>query len=300
MEYTFETLLEIKNYKEICNIFLELAKDKTTKSILKEILYNGTCQGFKFNTHLSNIDDPFEECQRRISMAITLVNNPDTFSYFINNQINLFHGTNNNAIPSILKYGLISMASYQEKTGTAPLTGEKSTQRENNPRDFVSMTDILDIASRYSEINPDAYSFSVVLCTNKESAEKSRITTIRSDVPEVGLKNDLALEDIKAICCPSNKVSFMKKLVGNKNIMVLPLDNMDKSFYYADKDCYEITIDNKRLLEFREGISKENKSFKEEEVKHLLNEQTTSKIREGIEKIKYLLSRGKSYEHRSR
>ena len=55
-----------------------------------------------------NKDNDEMEMKRRISMAFLFVCNPDTFVFLVTNHVNLFHGTNGNALHQILKYGLQS------------------------------------------------------------------------------------------------------------------------------------------------------------------------------------------------
>jgi hypothetical protein len=90
------------------------------------------------------------EGQRRLSMAYLFVKNPSTFNTLAENKVNLFHGTNSTALPTILEYGLGSIDS-SEKRGLDVQTGEQWS-RINGKRSFVSLTDVLGIAEGYSTL----------------------------------------------------------------------------------------------------------------------------------------------------
>ena len=103
-DFTLDQMFErCKNYQDVCNIFFELAKDSERKEQLESILYTGGYKDFGCSSKISNKDNPGIELRRRLSMAYLLIRNPKSFDYFVENQINLFHGTNANALPSILK-----------------------------------------------------------------------------------------------------------------------------------------------------------------------------------------------------
>jgi len=54
-------------------------------------------------------NNPHLERKKRVAFAYLLATNPETFEMIDKNNINLFHGTNANALPNILKYGLITV-----------------------------------------------------------------------------------------------------------------------------------------------------------------------------------------------
>lgn len=104
--YTVEQIIETFNYKEICSWFHELVKDSETLDKLDEILYTGGYGDYSLRSSYSCLDNPSIESCRRISMAYLLVNNPETFDYFANNNINIFHGTNASALSGISQLGI--------------------------------------------------------------------------------------------------------------------------------------------------------------------------------------------------
>jgi len=242
--YTIEQIMsECSNYQEICNIFMDLTSDPHIKLKLTSILYKGGYKDYGFDSNLGNKNNPMIEGQRRLSMAYLLLRNPTTFDALIESKVNLFHGTNSNALSSILKYGINSVQESQ-KNGVDVLTGEKST-RINGTRDFVSFTDVLELAEDYSTLGPQTESeipsFEIIIGTTIEDASKARIVTVRSDTPEVAIKNKLPLESIKTILVPSDKLELVKNMVNTDQIQVLAIDDISNKFYYID-EVGEITI----------------------------------------------------------
>ena len=106
--YSLEQIMEYPDYKKICQMFLSLARDKEMKEKLESVLYEGGYQDFSISSRLCNKDNPSIEMCRRISMAYFIIRNPETFDVMAKNKVCLFHGTNGNALPNILKYGLNS------------------------------------------------------------------------------------------------------------------------------------------------------------------------------------------------
>lgn len=107
--YTFEQMREKYGEKllNVINTFLDLAKSDAIKDKISKIFYYGGYGNYKLSTdRIPHRDNIYIDFQRRISMAYLLLTNPDTFEVFAQNNINLFHGTNGNALPGIFKYGL--------------------------------------------------------------------------------------------------------------------------------------------------------------------------------------------------
>ena len=83
-----------------------IKSDKIKQQVL-EIFYRGKTGSFK-SEGLTSKDNPDLELARRKSLIEIARNNPGTFQHILENNINLYHGTNANALPGILKYGLLS------------------------------------------------------------------------------------------------------------------------------------------------------------------------------------------------
>lgn len=262
-------------YQGFCDKFLELAFDNETKAKLESILYKGEYKSYFCDSNLANAGDAFIEAKRRLATAYLLLNNPDTFDYLSKNQVNLFHGTNANALPFILKYGLNS-EEESLKLDINITTGEFSTRRNNKPRDFVSFTDVLDIAEGYSTLNAkegtEELSFQVVIGITENDAKKIGRYRILSTTPEVGVRNKVPLESIKVIMVPSSKLEFVRRLVGDLDIKVLPIHSAYDKFYYVGDDPYSTEFDIEKFEEMKENLK--NKKVKTDKI-FSLNELKT-------------------------
>lgn len=295
MTYTIEQMIECNsNYEEICKIFFELAPNEIIKEKLRNILYNGESNGFVFNTYKSNMDNPQIEVQRRISMAYLLIRNQETYEFMEKNKINLFHGTNSNALSNILKYGVNSF-SESNKNNIPVVTGEKST-RINRERDFVSFTDVLDIAEDYSTLSPtnakENLSFPVIIGTTMEDVIKTGMCSVHSDTSEIGVKNKLPLENIRLIGVPSDKVEFVKKIFNNDKITIVAIDGIDKRFCYIE-GYGDIIIIKDNLNELKNKLDRrENKIFTNNELKKLAKNLLLKKVKGIIQKINMINKKG--------
>ena len=298
--FTTEQIMENTNYLEICKIFLELTNDSEQKNTLKDILYLGGHKKYSISSKIVSKDNPLIEIQRRLSMAYLLLRNPQTFDVLSQNKVNLFHGTNANSLYSILKYGLNSTQESQN-LGISVTTGEKWS-RMNGTREFVSFTDVLEIAEDYSTLKPtdinSDLSFSIIIGTTVEDVTKIERYRIASDIPEVGVKNNLPTENIRTICVPSDKVEFVKKIVNNKEIEVLAIDDIEEKFYYMD-DLGSIYIDDYLLNEVKNNLTKTNtnKTFEIEEIEEVTLTRLLTNIKNQFKKFISTMNIGMEIEY---
>lgn len=278
-DFTKEQVEKIMD-KDIQASFYELAKDSYTKDELNAILDNGKIGNKFLKSHYHCIDSPKIETERRISMAYLLINDRDTYEYLKENHINIFHGTSANAIPGIAKYGLRSVSEIKEANEEI-LSGEAST-RINGERNFISVTDVLDVAWNYMEI--DTRSFPVIVGTSEEEMQKNDVWTcfVGSDVSEIGIEKQLPLKAIKCVMVPRDKVDYVKVLFSNTDIQVLGLSNINTRYFDFDDFMgykfnpkkYEIYKENR--LKEKEKISK----ITEEDLKKNASSRTRSKMQE--------------------
>lgn len=286
---------DYKNYEELCTLFIGLTDEAHIKSILEELLYRGRVNNNLIGTDIECKDNIFLEVQRRVSLAYLLLRNPDTFNYIVSNGIDLFHGTNANALPSILKYGLFSHAK-SVSNNIDVVTGEKST-RMAKERDFISFTDVFGIAEGYAGINSNAnnnLSFEVIICTTSDDARSSGLVSVSSDVGEIGIGKCLPVERIRAICVPSDKVKFVKKMITDQQIEVLGVDDIDKNFYYIEEFASTIHISEEKLQEFKKGMKNNRKKFSMEEIKSLTFSRSLKAIKELLKAFGKFLGGGNS------
>lgn len=276
---------------------------KVLKGRWNGILYDGQYSDYSVDTDLTNKGSATLEMRRRASIAYMLATNPETFDILSQNNINLFHGTNINALPNILNYGMNSFDELS-KRGIDVLTGEDST-RKYNGRSFISFTDDLDTAIGYAGIVPSFEesqkdnSFGMLIGISSNHIKNLKTCRVHSDTPEVGIMNNVPIEYIKVIAVPESKVQFVRKLVRDKPITVAPI-NMADRFYYIDD--YNFIIDDAKAEEFIQGRTQdERKTFDNAEIKEVASERKISGIRKIYKKIKEKIqSKGKDIENDSR
>ena len=186
-------------------------------------------------------NNPTIEGKKRLNMAYLLLKNPEMVEIIEKTKGNFFHGTNANALPNILEYGLNSVNKSVENNIDV-VTGEEWS-RINGKRAFVSLTDCLDVAIKYADknkcenISNSLLNFGVIIGASFENMQNLNVTSIQSDISEIGVMGNLPLENIKYLAVPEDKVEFVKKMVGQKNIAVVAIDMKDKyySMNYIDK-----------------------------------------------------------------
>lgn len=254
--YSLNQLIKNDTYVNFCNIMLSLPVDTETHEKLESILYNCGYKGYSLNSGLSNRDNPKIEIERRLGMSYLLLRNPDTFDALVENNINIFHGTNANALPKILVYGLRSLNNLISNN-IEVTTGEKST-RTKKGRSFISLTDVLDIAEGHSTLYPDQknldLSFSLVIGTTVDDATNAGLFKVPSAVPEIGLRDTLPEEGISCLLVPSSKVDLVRRMASNK--LVLAADDIEDRFYYIDEFGI-ISINEERLEKFKRRLAGE-------------------------------------------
>ena len=118
----------------------------------------------------------------------------------------------------------------------AVTTGEEWS-RINGERNFVSLTDCLDLALKYANMRPNDNSsmnqllnFGVVIGTSFENMEDIRTNSVDSNISEIGVVGNLPVDHIKFLAVPDDKVEFVKKMIGEKDIDVVSMDIRDIFF----------------------------------------------------------------------
>lgn len=284
--------IKTEKYEALCQELLGMAKNGKVKEQMKAILYEGGYGNFSVNTGLTK-NNEFIERKKRIGYAYILATNPETFDILTRNNINLFHGTNANALPNILKYGMQSVDKQSSK-GIDSLTGEKWS-RIGGKRSFISFTDDIDTSLDYASVTPETdkftqESFGVIIGISSNSLKQLKTCRVHSDLPEVGIMDSIPLEHIKIIAVPEDKVEFVRKLVGDNEIIVSPISIYEK-FYYIDSEFGEISFDTK-LAEQKKEVTRTN--FNAKAISKMSKTRKVSGIRSIYEKIKETIkNRGK-------
>ena len=279
MDYAYEDVKKWFN-NDVITSFYDFAQDDNMKNELNKILKEGKIGNNGLGARFLCKDNPRIEAQRRISMAYLLVNDRDTYEYLKENHINIFHGTNANALVGIAKYGLQSVDKIIESK--REVRSGEAWSRIKGKRSFISVTDVFDIAWNYMQIDPK--SFSTIICTSDEKMVEDNIKTcpVSSDVSEIGIRDELPLGTIKCVLVPKDKVDYVKVLFSDTNIQVLGLSNIDTRYFWFDDfmgcqfNAGEYEKYKANRLEEKEKISK----ITEEDLKDNASSRTRSKMQE--------------------
>ena len=279
MDYAYEDVKKWFNDNVITS-FYDFAQDDNMKTELDKILKEGKIGNNGLGAHFLCKDNPRIEAQRRTSMAYLLVNDRDTYEYLKENHINIFHGTNANALVGIAKYGLQSVDKIIESK--REVRSGETWSRIKGKRSFISVTDVFDIAWNYMQIDPK--SFSTIICTSDEKMVEDNIETcpVSSDVSEIGIQDELPLGTIKCVLVPKDNVDYVKVLFSDTNIQVLGLSNIDTRYFWFDNfmgcqfNAEEYEKYKANRLEKKEEISK----ITEEDLKENASSRTRSKMQE--------------------
>lgn len=279
MDYAYEDVKKWFN-NDVITSFYDFAQDDNMKNELNKILKEGKIGNNGLGARFLCKDNPRIEAQRRISMAYLLVNDRDTYEYLKENYINIFHGTNANALVGIAKYGLQSVDKIIESK--REVRSGEAWSRIKGKRSFISVTDVFDIAWNYMQIDPK--SFSAIICTSDEKMVEDNIKTcpVSSDVSEIGIRDELPLGTIKCVLVPKDNVDYVKVLFSDTNIQVLGLSNIDTRYFWFDDfmgcqfNAGEYEKYKANRLEEKEKISK----ITEEDLKENASSRTRSKMQE--------------------
>lgn len=258
------------------------------------ILYEGGFDDFSVNGnfHMEKEvlykNNPVTESRKRLDMAYLLLKNPQMISVIQKSSGYFFNGTNANALPNILKYGINSVNTSIENN-IEVTTGEEWS-RIQGKRSFVSLTDCLDVALSYANMKPNnnnsinsLLNFGVVIGTSLEDMSGLHFSNVHSDVSEIGVNENLPLDHIKFLAVADDKVEFVKKMIGEKDIEVVPMDIKDPFFIKPYIEMLHI------LEQYNENVASQNPpypTYSKVDVKPLVNERKTSKIKEIFEALK--------------
>ena len=282
-------------YDKVAQKMLTLIENEEIKRKMNGILYEGGFDNFSVNGsfHMEEQvfykDNPRIESSRRLNMAYLLLTNPQMLEVMQRTDGCFFHGTNANALPSILEYGLNSVNTSIENDINVT-TGEKWS-RIDGKRGFVSLTDCLDVALKYANIGPKdnnstntLLNFGAVIGTSLQNMEDLDIFGVDSDIPsEVGVTGKLPVEHIKFLAVPNDKVEFLKKMVGQKDIEIVGMDIKDTFFnsnYIEKLSILEQIEKDREVSDLIYPI--DNK----DDVKPVINQRKTSKIKAIFESLK--------------
>lgn len=262
-EFDKERVIAAMDKQTLASLY-EMAQDKETRYELDKLIEDGKMGDTFLKSGYDGRDNPSIEAARRLSMAYVLISDKQTYDYWCANKINIFHGTNANALIGISKYGLNNVntiKSHNEKV----LSGEVWSQSDGK-RDFISLTDVLEVAWDYmiKDMAKDQKAFPVLIGTSEEDlrASDASSTFVHSDLPEIAIQGDISLETIKCICVPKDKVEYTKVLFSNTNIQVLGLANIKNKYFWCDCMDQETFFYSKEYEKYKLNHQKEVKSTK--------------------------------------
>lgn len=222
------------------------------------------------------------EARKRLNMAYLLLKNPKMIETMQKSNGYFFHGTNANAIPSILKYGINSVDTSKENNIDV-VTGEEWS-RIDGKRGIISLTDCLDASLPYAKRGPNnnnltnsLLNFGVIIGASLEKMDDIKVSGVKSDISEIGVIGNLPIDHIKFLAVPDDKVEYMKKMVGEKDIEVIPMDMEDQFFTKSFIERLDILDQNK---ENTKSSNTSYPTYNKDDVKPIVNGRKTSKIKE--------------------
>ena len=233
-------------------------------------------------------NNPSIESKKRLNMGYLLLQNPQMIETIEKSKGCFFHGTNANALPSILKYGINSVDKSVENN-ISVTTGEEWS-RINGKRNFVSLTDCLDVALSYADMNPnnngltnELLNFGVLIGTSFENMDDVRTCKVDSDISEIGVVGNLSANHIKFLAVPDDKVEFVKKMIGERDIDVVSMDIRDMFFNNNFVEKLNMLEQNK---ENRDTLHSTYPTYFKDDIRPVVNERKHSGIRGFIETLK--------------
>ncbi len=268
---------------------------KILKGKWNGILYEGGFDDFSVNgsfymeKEVLYKNNPIIESRKRLDMAYLLLKNPQMIETIQKNSACFFHGTNANALPSILKYGINSVDTSRENN--IDVTTGEEWSRINGKRNFISLTDCFNVALSYANVGPNDNStnallnFGVLVGTSLKDMDDLKFSRVHSDIPEIGVVGNLPIQHVKFLAVPEDKVEFVKKMVGEKDIDVVSMDMRTMYFTSSFRDKRNL-LELEEINENMELPKSPYPTYFKDDVKPLVNERKTSKIKEIFEALK--------------
>lgn len=240
-------------------------------------------------------NNPSIEGEKRLNMAYLLLKEPQVIGTMQKSSGHFFHGTNANALPYILKYGINSVDTSIENHITVN-TGEKWS-RIQGKRSFVSITDCLNDALRYANMKPNEngnidnmLNFGVTLGISLESMEGIQTIPVKSDLSEIGIVGNVPINHVKFLIVPQDKIEFVRKMIGSKSIEVISMDMKDKFYNTNFQEKFNILEQEKK-----EKLEQAYPTYAKDDVMPVIKNRKFSKIKEMLKRI---CSKGKETKER--
>ena len=277
-------------YLELIDSMMKVSGNEEDRKRIFSIMTEG---GYDNNTinkasYLMNRNNPGIEARKRAGQAYLLSRYPDTFYELVRRDICLFHGTDSNALPSILTNGGLKSFGLLEKERIEINSGEASTRQyrtSQSSSDFVSITDDLETIYEYATGKRDKSSFGVVIGIELGALKNLRTIKVQSDCVELGIKEQIPLEMISFIGVKQDKVDFVKRLVGQRKIDVMPMPiEFDEKFYAIEPEGF-IYTDHDKLERLINCDINKKKSFGIDSYKDLGQKISLGKMLDTLKKL---------------
>lgn len=302
--YSFSQLSNDMYKKAVEDILKKAQNNDDIENKLRGILYEGGYDDFAVNSGMTRPDNIKHEIDRRLNFAGLLISDPKTFEAIAQNNVILFHGTNSNALPEILKNGLQSESETISR-GKEVLTGETSLVK---PREFISFTDKLSLALDYATLKPStktsgnsSYGVLIGVSTNDLDEDNNEILTanIGSDTPEIGVMKKLPANYIRVIAVPGSKVQEVNKMVqeyGLDEVSVVPADGIVNSVALTESySMFPNKIDLNCLI--INGSDYASKTFKKEDIRKVAEDRSVGKIKKLYLQLRNKILKDKEMEN---
>ena len=254
-----------KKYLELINSMASITFDEENREKIISIMKEGGYDNYSVNNaaSLMNNNNPLIEARKRVGVAYLIARNPETYDYITKNNVCVFHGTNSHALPGILKNGLKSFG-VLKKENVELKSGEQVTMEYRlgeNSSDFISVSDDLETIYEYSAYDKDKSGFGVAIGLKQEALKKLKTVHVDSDCVEFGIKGQVPVDMIDFIGVAQDNVDYVKKLVGQRNIKVMPMPlNFEEKFYLIEGEGL-IEIYNNRLDNLRKQVLHTRRKF---------------------------------------
>lgn len=284
-----------EKYAENANDILNLAQDDEIKEKMEKILYDGGYDDFTVNLRTQYKNNPSLEGETRQMYASLLATDKNTFDIIEKNNIKLFHGTNSNALPSILKEGMNSESEIIKK-GQEITTGE-NFGKEVKPRAFISFTNQFATSLEYAANKPssnakDKNSFGVLIGLSSNIVENSRspisYSPISSDISEIGIMKHVPKEYINLIAVPEKHIDEVQQMIEENNLENINLVSIE-GFIQARNLAYKPYSFRRHIdsesMEIT-GTSEKVKNFGQTDFKEIAETRKVSKIKQLFQKFK--------------
>lgn len=281
-------------YLELSEALLKLAKSDDDREMMESMLTQGGVKDFSVNDYEEYIrpNNSMIESRKRVGYAALLATYPETFKHIVDNKIVAFHGTNSFAIASIITDGLKPFGTL-EKEGIEMPNGEKETmvyRAKENSSDIINVTNDLETIYEFATSvhglkNKNVPNYGVVIGIKKEHFDSLSKCKVRSACVECGIRNQVPPEMIDFIGVPEDRVKFVKKLVSNRNIAVMPMPIESKDRFYNIEENGNIYIDKEKYEKVLLNETVESKSFGKESFKELGKKVGVNKMLDAVKRL---------------